>query len=267
MKKLQLTLLFFITPISVYSKSSLDSLKDYFTIENLTPKEIHFDDDYLNKIPWTLTEKYFQIKLDPNSRRSYSIDFWKKDNFLVFHFAIPGAAGGMCENQYLVTLKPTGEFIDKIEFSHESADYGFSDILYSTYFDTYIQQVRVVKDYDISGSKRRIEAIKESFGLFEMTENGKFKKIAELFPDDRREFKYSSCRLIKESELDSMTSEQLATARNEIFATYGHEFKTKKWKDYFELKSWYKPTKNDITDRLNPIEKKNVELINRKENE
>lgn len=173
----------------------------------------------------------------------------------------------MCENQYLVTLKPNGDFIDKIEFSHESADYGFSDILKSTYFDSFIQQVRVEKEYDISESKRRVVSIKQTFELLELTENGKFKKIAELFPDDHREFQYSSCRLIKESELDSMTSEQLATVRNEIFATYGHEFKTKKWKAYFEQKSWYKPTKKDVSDQLNPIEKKNVELIKRKENE
>lgn len=267
MKKIVLVILGFITTTSVYSKSSLDSLKDYFTIENLTERDAYFKKEYLNKIPWILTEKYFKVKLDPGSRRSYSIDFKENDRFLLFHFAVPCAGGGQCESQYLVTLSLNGAFIDRIEYAHTSADYGFSDIMKSTQFDSFIQQTRVVKDFDVSGGKRQVESVQRTYLLLELLTNGTFKKIDEYFPDSRREFAYSSCRLITPHELDSMTLEQLAVARNEIFACYGYEFKTEKWKLYFKSKPWYQPSEKEVLALLNPIEKENIALIARKEND
>ena len=49
--------------------------------------------------------------------------------------------------------------------------------------------------------------------------------------------------------------------RNEIFASYGYNLKTDKWKEYFSSKEWYEPKDVDVNALLNPIEKINVQRI------
>lgn len=75
----------------------------------------------------------------------------------------------------------------------------------------------------------------------------------------------SSNRYYSKEELSSLTKEQLAIARNEIYARHGYIFqKNQKMKEYFEKKSWYKGTikSSDFKDSmLNQYEKANVELI------
>jgi len=65
---------------------------------------------------------------------------------------------------------------------------------------------------------------------------------------------------------DLQAKNVLRIARNEIFARYGYIFKSNDLKSYFEEKSWYKPKYEDVTDYLTEIEKKNIELIMKLEN-
>ena len=53
----------------------------------------------------------------------------------------------------------------------------------------------------------------------------------------------------------------LAVMRNEILARHGYIFPTEEWSTYFAAKSWYKPTKKDVSDELSQIEKANIQLI------
>ena len=59
------------------------------------------------------------------------------------------------------------------------------------------------------------------------------------------------------------TKEELNRAYNEIFARYGHDFKTKSLKDYFKTQSWYKPIdgKTVTPEELTDLENKNKDII------
>ena len=60
---------------------------------------------------------------------------------------------------------------------------------------------------------------------------------------------------------DYLDTNELDIMRNEIYASYGYAFKTKKWQDYFSKKTWYKPHYNNVDNLLSPIEKENIKTI------
>ena len=60
-----------------------------------------------------------------------------------------------------------------------------------------------------------------------------------------------------------MTKDELYLAYNEIFARHGHDFKTKKFKDYFSQKDWYHPIEGKSVElsELNEYEVYNANLL------
>jgi hypothetical protein len=74
-----------------------------------------------------------------------------------------------------------------------------------------------------------------------------------------------STRLLRETDVEGLTSWDLKVMRNEIFARHGYIFKTDDMTAYFSQKSWYTPRYDDVTYLLTPIEKKNIEFIKRYE--
>lgn len=85
-----------------------------------------------------------------------------------------------------------------------------------------------------------------------------------IFPDSDKKY-------LSEDEVRSVTAEDMAIGRNEIFARYGYIFKDEGLKAYFESISWYEgtvPSDQFNADAVfNDFEKKNVELIKRVESE
>lgn len=75
------------------------------------------------------------------------------------------------------------------------------------------------------------------------------------------EFPQASERLLRSSDLEYMTFQDLAIMRNEIFARHGYIFKTEHIRDHFSRQPWYKPRFDDVTSMLTQIEKQNIELI------
>jgi cytoskeletal protein RodZ len=73
----------------------------------------------------------------------------------------------------------------------------------------------------------------------------------------------SDSRLITEADLDGLTQEEVALARNEIYARYGRTFKNADYQAYFDAQSWYEPDPNysDDTVELSEIEKTNANFI------
>ena len=74
----------------------------------------------------------------------------------------------------------------------------------------------------------------------------------------------SNNRYYSESELQSLTKEQLRFARNEIFARRGGIFTSSDLQQYFSSRSWYVPTRNaaDFEDEdVNAYELANIKLI------
>lgn len=78
----------------------------------------------------------------------------------------------------------------------------------------------------------------------------------------------SNSKYLTDNDIVFFSKEQLALARNEIFARYGYVFQNKTYLDYFTSKSWYKPNtsyKGDVN-TLNAYEKYNLNLIQKYEN-
>lgn len=78
-----------------------------------------------------------------------------------------------------------------------------------------------------------------------------------LWPTDQYYLSYS--------DLDGMDQDTVDAIRNEIYARHGYAFEKKRWRDYFESKSWYyrdnSCTQRVAKSRMNSIEKANLETI------
>ncbi|MCT4507409.1 MAG: YARHG domain-containing protein [Tepidibacter sp.] len=73
--------------------------------------------------------------------------------------------------------------------------------------------------------------------------------------------KFNLNELIDIKELNKLDSEELAILRNSIYAKDGYIFSTKEYSEYFSQFLWYKPLNKDVRDKLNDIDKKNIENI------
>ncbi len=63
-------------------------------------------------------------------------------------------------------------------------------------------------------------------------------------------------------EISALSDEELRLARNELYARHGRKFKDQKLSEYFEGKSWYNGTRDDVPDKeLNEYEIANRDLI------
>lgn len=81
-------------------------------------------------------------------------------------------------------------------------------------------------------------------------------------PSDMQ-FADSSTRLLRPAEVMSLGPTTLRVARNEIFARKGRRFKDPWLRDWFSRYAWYRPQFDTV--RLNPIEQRNVALLQRAE--
>jgi hypothetical protein len=81
---------------------------------------------------------------------------------------------------------------------------------------------------------------------------------------------WTSGRIIREDELQSLSLAELELMRNEIFARHGWIFNRKDLRDYFAGQGWYRPkgdpSTRELSNRLvqselSSIEKKNIQMI------
>lgn len=73
----------------------------------------------------------------------------------------------------------------------------------------------------------------------------------------------SDKKYLTDNDIKDLSKDQLALARNEIYARHGYVFKESKFKSYFESKSWYKQNTAFTGDdsQLSDCEKANINLI------
>ncbi|WP_169297767.1 YARHG domain-containing protein [Clostridium muellerianum] len=85
---------------------------------------------------------------------------------------------------------------------------------------------------------------------------------------DEYMFKNSGNERLEDSQVSSLSKENLAIARNEIYARHGFVFQTEPFKTYFNNKAWYKPNSSfkGSDEELSSVEKANVDLILKYEN-
>ena len=75
----------------------------------------------------------------------------------------------------------------------------------------------------------------------------------------------SGTKLLTNDDIKGLSKEQLAIARNEIYARHGRKFQMAEYRNYFSKKSWYKENPNynysNENSNLNDIESKNVVFL------
>ena len=102
----------------------------------------------------------------------------------------------------------------------------------------------------------------ESQSVEEDSANGD-STIAEVFPD-------SSDKLLSDSDIENLSKDDLRFAINEPYARHGYIFKDQDLQDHFDQFDWYDGTESDdkiVYKEFNDIEKKNIELMQKKRDE
>ncbi len=74
-----------------------------------------------------------------------------------------------------------------------------------------------------------------------------------------------STELLKKELVENLSKGDVFILRNLIFARHGFAFRDKVLRSFFDYHSWYMPVFSDVTKDLTDIEKKNVELLLRYE--
>jgi hypothetical protein len=78
-------------------------------------------------------------------------------------------------------------------------------------------------------------------------------------------YPFVSSRLIDESEVASITEEELTVMINEVYARYGLNFTDRKLREYFKKQSWYKGRYTNVDKYLQGIEEKNLLLLKKRD--
>ena len=82
------------------------------------------------------------------------------------------------------------------------------------------------------------------------------------------QFPIASNKVLNQNDLNRMSKRDLQIMRNEIFARYGYIFKSGGQMDrHFRKTNWYRPEYKNVDSKLTEIEKKNIELILKHENQ
>jgi len=80
-------------------------------------------------------------------------------------------------------------------------------------------------------------------------------------------YSFASTRAVEAADLEGLSSEELQVMRNEVFARKGLRFKTPAMRAHFEKQPWYRPSSDDVTKQLTPLELANVAAIKAREEE
>ena len=187
------------------------------------------------------------------------------DDYTLVVIRMECGAGGVCESETLYSFDKSGKKISRIPYEASHGDCSFDHNRRVRYFNGEVIQIiesRVEFDCDRDSV---IQAQHESYE-YNIFEDGRIEETHQLKIDSRRKFREASIKKLEEVYLAERSKEELATMRNELFASYGYRFKSAKWQQYFGSKDWYKATRDVVTKTdLTPIEYYNLQLIQRLE--
>jgi len=181
------------------------------------------------------------------------------------------ARGYQMDQQNLVIVNDKLDTVSTLIVSYGSnyGDYCFEPF-YNFFGDTLVEVVKQV-NWDFENHTLPL------YEFYKIENNGQIKQLTTT-----RSFAYTKFVKIDESYFkgcyyknipedanyennimvyEYLTLEDLDLMRNEIFAEYGMKFKTDKWKMYFQKYDWYKPTYDNVDNRLTEIDKYNLKII------
>lgn len=88
--------------------------------------------------------------------------------------------------------------------------------------------------------------------------------IDESLPGDYSAF---STREVTAADMDGREAAELRIARNEIFARHGYIFKSEDLQEHFAQFDWYKAEFANVDSKMTALEKKNIAVLKRREDE
>lgn len=161
---------------------------------------------------------------------------------------------------YAVTLADDGTFISKMELgeSYPSSGPGGGGKDYNYTYDTERKTINVSNTTTDWDDQKQEEFTYETWNPFYLKEGQVVRG---------RKYPEISDRYLEESDLASYSNDELKIMRNEIFAVYGYIFKTEPLKSHYSSMPWYKGERENVDDMLTEIEKTNVALIKKVENQ
>ncbi|QNR25131.1 YARHG domain-containing protein [Croceimicrobium hydrocarbonivorans] len=212
--------------------------------------------------------KYFDVDLHPDIAPSGYADkiILRKPNMIGLTCKVICTAGGGCESSKLRIFDYEGNVLGKLkDFEHFFADCSDQNEKYCEYISDSIlivvDKVKAQKDCDTDS----LVKLEISIETYRIKNNGEVIKLDRKQIDTRREYFFTSIKLLSDSDLKDKSKIDLATMRNEIYAAHGYIFKTDKWRNYFKTQSWYAPRFDNVNNDLTLIEKENIKLIQKHE--
>ena len=176
---------------------------------------------------------------------------------------------GYVDNYYeVVTFSSDGKFLKSYQIGYYNEGYKGIDTKKEerfTFLANHIIETRSIEKKNINDSLNYKESI--GYRYCKIEPNGKIVTLSNNTTNEHDEFNQISHRIIRSSDIQNYTIVQLRILRNSIFAFHGYKFKSPDLKEYFNQKEWYKPRYDDVTDNLTDIEKLNIQIIMKREEE
>ena len=220
-----------------------------------------------NELDSVIIKKYFDIDLHPDYAPYGHADkiIFRKNHIIGLSCNVQCAAGGICEYAKFRIFDYQGNVIDEIDrFEFIISDCYDSSERYCAYdSDSIIILVDVNTELDCDTDT--LLKLDVTIATYRIDTNGKISELNKHHIDTKREYFITSIKLLTDSELINKTKHELATMRNEIFAAHGYIFKTEKWSNFFNTKSWYNPRSNNVDEYLTIIERENIKKIKKHE--
>lgn len=223
----------------------------------------YFDKSGNNLPDWVCSE-FFKIEAYGDIFiEAHSLESRTFSSFDLFIFSLKCLAGGDCESTRLAVIDEKADVMDIIRVGQTMSDASFEKkTTYEFLSDSLLELRTIHKIYAFDENQGEDELISESitYEYHLLTETGSVVQLMNV-KDSNREHTETSYRVFSVEELKNYTKEQLDIMRNEIFASYGYQFKTLAWQKYFSSKPWYKPLFEDVTERISVIEHVNISKI------
>lgn len=113
--------------------------------------------------------------------------------------------------------------------------------------------------------KEKLECLKVDVPWSGLGEEGQYEVGWATHKLEKRysgKYNFTSYRLLTADDLAGLSKKELQIMRNEIFARYGHIFRPGgKMDAYFKKQDWYHGQYQNVDDFISDLEKKNIELI------
>jgi len=234
----------------------------------------------------TISNNFFSATVKAEAKVDKVENWWGKFTAIFSKYYEEGISGRdyYVEKEGVYSVDENGVIKDKYEFSQKERNWGISTceneelLIYANIKGDSLLEVKRYRSHHYVGKQEKkilpydnypyylYFRLNNNGGLVKLNSNRRYGFTKYVKIDDSY-FKGCFANIIEDENAgklirtEHLSLEEMELMKNEIFAEYGYIFTTPKWKDYFRKMSWYKPTSSDVNDKLNEVDKHNLEVI------